>query len=57
MQTTFVREGTHVLRAPRFLTFSAWVIGRRFAGCYARAGEGRVVNVHQGGGIAPVLFG
>jgi hypothetical protein len=56
MQPTFVREGAHVLRAPRFLTFSAWVIGRRFAGCFARAGEGRVVNVHQGGGIAPVLF-
>jgi len=55
-EPVWVRTGAGVACAPRFLTFSAWVIGRRFAGCYARAGEGRVVNVHQGGGIAPVLF-
>lgn len=40
----------------RYVTFSFWVIGGAFAGAFARAGTRPVVNVHQGGGIGPVVF-
>lgn len=55
-RAVFVKARAGIVEAPRIVAFSSWVIGGRFAGCFARAGEGRVVNVHQGGGIAPVLF-
>ncbi|MEW5848512.1 MAG: hypothetical protein AB2A00_06840 [Myxococcota bacterium] len=38
------------------LTVSLWCHGGEFSGAYARAGDGKVVNVHQGGGIGPVVF-
>ena len=38
------------------LTLSIWCHGGRMSGAYARAGDGNVVNVHQGGGIGPVVF-
>ena len=38
------------------LTVSFWCHGGVFSGGYARAGDQPVVNVHQGGGIGPLVF-
>ncbi len=40
----------------RFVVHSLWVHGDRFAGAFMRASQHPVVNVHQGGGLAPVFF-
>lgn len=42
--------------ASRHLTLSCWIHNGRFAGCFARAGAQRVVNVNQGGSLMPVFF-
>jgi hypothetical protein len=33
-----------------------WSHGGKFAGAFLRAAEGTIINVHQGGGMVPVLF-
>ena len=40
----------------RRVTISTWLHDGKFAGAFARAGPGAVVNVHQGGGIVPVFW-
>ncbi len=40
----------------RFTTLSFWCHGGRFSGAFVRAGDHRVVNVHQGGGLGPLVF-
>jgi hypothetical protein len=40
----------------RFVVHSLWVHGVRFAGAFVRASQHPVVNVHRGGGLAPVFF-
>ena len=37
-------------------TFSFWCHDGLYSGAFGRAGSGRVVNVHQGGGIGPLVF-
>ena len=39
-----------------FVTLSAWVMDGRVVGAFARVGNSRVVNVHQGGGMQPVFW-
>ncbi len=41
---------------PRFTTWSFWLHRGRMTEAFVRAGSGAVVNVHQGGGLGPVLF-
>jgi len=38
------------------LTFSFWCHDGQYSGAFGRAGSGRVINVHQGGGIGPLVF-
>ncbi len=40
----------------QYVTLSFWLHQGRFSVAYARAGERRVVNVHQGGGLGPLIF-
>lgn len=49
-----VEDGAVVVR-DRNVVLSAWMVGDRFAGLFARIGPTAVINVHQGGGLIPVL--
>lgn len=42
--------------APRKVTLSLWVHDGKYVGSFARASSQSVINVHQGGGIVPVVF-
>ncbi len=33
-----------------------WSHGGRFAGCFVRCAAGNIINVHQGGGMVPVIW-
>ena len=48
--------GRDVTWHDQFVTVSFWLHQGHFSGAFARAGAGRVVNVHQGGGLGPLLF-
>lgn len=41
---------------PQHVTVSFWLHGGTLTGGFARAGDGPVVNVHQGGGIGPLIW-
>ena len=56
MLPAFAPDGRYLGYRRRFVTLSAWVMDGRVVGAFARAGETRVVNVHQGGGMQPVYW-
>jgi len=41
---------------PRNININYWSHGGEFAGAFLRASFGNIVNVHQGGGLVPVIF-
>lgn len=49
-------EGGALAVRPQHVTVSFWCHGGVLSGGFARAGEHQVVNVHQGGGIGPLVF-
>ena len=38
------------------VNLSVWAFDGKFGGAFARAAQGSVINVHQGGGVVPVCF-
>ena len=49
-------DSPKVVADERFVVHSFWTHEDRFAGAFMRASASPVVNVHQGGGLAPVFF-
>lgn len=49
-------EGGAVVKRRQHVTHSFWCHGGTFSGGFARAGQTPVVNVHQGGGIGPLIW-
>ncbi len=56
VQTVYELEGGEATPAERHVVHSLWWHGDRFAGAFMRGSSNPVVNVHQGGGLAPVFF-
>lgn len=42
--------------APKYVNINYWSHAGDFAGAFCRAAAGKIVNVHQGGGLVPVYF-
>ena len=40
----------------RNVNINFWSHGGEFAGAFLRASFGNIINVHQGGGLVPVIF-
>ncbi len=51
-----VEDGEFKGFAPKNVNINLWSHDGDFAGAFVRAAEGKIINVHQGGGMVPVFF-
>ncbi len=51
-----VEDGKFLGFVPKNVNINYWSHAGEFAGAFNRAADGKLVNVHQGGGLVPVFF-
>jgi uncharacterized circularly permuted ATP-grasp superfamily protein len=51
-----VEDGEFKGFAPKNVNVNLWSHDGEFAGAFVRAAAGKIINVHQGGGMVPVFF-